>query len=95
MLVCPHCELVTRGEGHVGEHCVLVQERDGRLVILKEHQDRPSPDALREATKLLFQVDDEGRVGSAGMIDETDVAGHWGMKLVPTQFQGESKARSS
>jgi hypothetical protein len=94
MLVCPHCELVAAGGNQTGEHCILVQQRDGRLVILKEHLDQPSPSALQEATKLLFQVDDDGRMGSTGMIDETDVAGHWGMKLIPTQHQGQSKAHS-
>lgn len=95
MLVCPHCELVAAGGSQSGEHCILVQQKDGRLVILKDHQDQPPTDALREATKMLFQMGDDGRMGSMGMIDETDVAGHWGMKLIPTQFQGESKARSS
>ncbi len=95
MLVCPHCELVAASGSQVGEHCVLVQQKQGRLVVLKEHQGQPSPDALREATKLLFQVNEDGRLGSMGMIDETDVAGHWGMRLIPAQFQGESKAHSS
>jgi len=86
--------VVAAGNGQVGEHCVLVQEQGGRLVVLKEHKDQPSSDALQEATRLLFPVGADGRVGSTGMIDETDVAGHWGMKLVPVQLNGESKAHS-
>lgn len=90
MILCPYCRALDEQKTvKESEHCVLMIKDGKRVVFLKEHAHTlPSPEIMQEAAHLLF--DDNGTV-CAGLIDETDVVGHWGIRLIPMKWTGSSK----
>lgn len=97
---CPLCQLVSSGS-ESGEYCVkgelayhpfqpqsLLGETIHKVsvVVLKEHGSTPSADALVEAVDML-------RPSSRGMIEEiSQVAGHWGLWVMPGDWSGFGKS---
>lgn len=90
MILCPYCRAIDEGKVvKESEHCALTIKGGQRVVFLKEHEHvLPDSRIMQEAATLLF--DDDGSV-CTGLIDETDVVGHWGIRLIPMKWGGASK----
>jgi hypothetical protein len=82
---CPLCQLVKKSS-QMGDHCAVVQYGGKKAVVLLKHQSAPSPEALKEAVKLV-----EGMVGS----DIREVAGHWGMEAIHVDWLNKPGAKYS
>lgn len=65
------------------------------VVVLKEHDLTPPPEAVAEAMDMLRPPAEEGkpRPGPPGMVEEVrDVAGHWGLWIMPGDWSRGGKS---
>jgi hypothetical protein len=90
MILCPYCRALEEGEiVKETDNCALMIKDEKRTVFLKKHEHvLPDSGIMQEAAKLLF--DGNGTV-CTGLIDETDVIGHWGIRLIPMKWSGSSR----
>ena len=103
-LHCPICDaLKDVADDNTGEYCVLIKfpyngDRPKAVqnllndysvkvptVVLKEHGEQPNRDGTLEALKMLGNFD--------GMIKSLDVAGHWGIQIMPGKWASKGKGQ--
>ena len=106
---CPLCQL-TASPIESGDFCVkgtlayhpfqpesLLGDKIHQVtvVVLKDHELVPPPEAITEALDMLRPSAEEGkpRPAPSGMVEEIkNVAGHWGLWIMPGDWAGKGRS---